>query len=145
MPICQEKAVEVWYAWLASHIPRIAESNARSWTSWITDYILDVSGIDSDERALVSSLHQSGVLFEVEPSNLYRDGLASAGKLVDLVRTTSLCLSDQDIERIREAKVRVDGLLTQGAKGSDSPIDDGWEARRVLQERSRLLDSLSLL
>ena len=147
IPICQERAVELWHDWLADLITRLTGlggSNVSGpWTKWIIDHILDNPGIDSDERALLSTTHQhqSSVLFEVEPSNLYRDGLADALRLATLLRSHRLELSEDDLKRVKETKERVDNRLEK-AQSTESPIDDAWEARRVLGERSRILGSL---
>lgn len=141
--ICQERAVEIWHQWLANHITHLGEPKALPWTEWIVDHVLDNPGIDPDERALLSATHQhqSSVLFEVEPSNLYRDGLADATRLASLLVSCGLGLSEDDLGRVKETKERVDTLLEK-PESAESPIDDAWEARRVLQQRSRILGSL---
>lgn len=143
IPICQEKAVQLWHQWVAKHITRIPDSEGRPWRTWLIDHILDLEGIKSDETRLKPTpTGSSDVLFEVEPSNLYWDGLAYSTKLASLVRSHGITLSEDDIHRIKETKAKVDALMKHDSKDQETPIDDGWEVWRVLFERSAVLESL---
>ena len=143
IPVCHEKAVEIWHDWLATYISRGHPGNAQQWTRWITEGIIDKDCIDADQAALQSAVHQYDVLFEIEPPNLFRDGLAYAKKLVELVLSRAIELSPSDVDDIKRERRRVAELIGYEAATNESPINDGWEARRALRERYALLTSLS--
>lgn len=144
-PICHEKANWLWREWLAGYIRTLDDAAARSWQQWLVDQIIDRDGIEADSRALTAPAHQPDVLFEVEPSNLFRDPLADAEVTIGLrviarmrggsfEHLTSLEL----VKRVLAARDQIDALL-QTSSMESSPIDDSWEARRVLLVRKETL------
>lgn len=149
--VVQQRAVEMWYNW-ATHFLSSFDRNSDElgqWLTWISDLAENHEGygefqgnrvwtaslnilVEHDIKTLKGGV-DSEVLFEVEPSNIFRDPLVDvfyASKLLSNLRFAGL-LDDRLSHRVPEhleLDSVVEGLCV-------SPIDDAWEARRSLVRR----------
>lgn len=132
--VVQQRAVEMWYKWATRFLLRFDRNSDElgQWLTWISGLAEDHKGYEHDIKTLKGSV-DSEVLFEVEPSNIFRDPLVDvfyASKLLSNLRLAGL-LGDRLSHRVPEhleLDSVVEGLCI-------SPIDDAWEARRSLVRR----------
>ncbi|WVO23120.1 uncharacterized protein IAS62_004465 [Cryptococcus decagattii] len=132
--VVQQRAVEMWYNWATRFLSSCDRDSdgLGQWLTWISDLAKDHEGYDHDIKTLKGGV-DSEVLFEVEPSNIFRDPLVDvfyASKLLSNLRLAGLLgdrLSQRAPEHLELDSV-VEGLCV-------SPIDDAWEARRSLVRR----------
>lgn len=149
--VVQQRAVEMWYNWATRFLLRFDRNSDElgQWLTWISGLAEDHKGygeflcnfvwtaslnilVEHDIKTLKGSV-DSEVLFEVEPSNIFRDPLVDvfyASKLLSNLRLAGL-LGDRLSHRVPEhleLDSVVEGLCI-------SPIDDAWEARRSLVRR----------
>lgn len=82
--------------------------------------------------------HTTDALFEIEPTNLYRDSVDDAGHAAKLL--SRLEIPDRLLGHRRAS---IYALLARAETAlarftSISPIDDAWESRRVLYRRMEI-------
>lgn len=149
--VVQQRAVEVWYNWATRFLSSFDRNSdgLGQWLTWISDLAEDHKGygeflcnrvwtaslnipVEHDIKTLKGGV-DSEVLFEVEPSNIFRDPLVDvfyASKLLSNLRLAGL-LDDRSSHRVLE-HLKLDSVV-EGL--CVSPIDDAWEARRSLVRR----------
>lgn len=149
--VVQQRAVEMWYSWATRFLSSFDRNSdgLGQWLTWISDLAEDHKGygeflcnrvwtaslnipVEHDIKTLKGGV-DSEVLFEVEPSNIFRDPLVDvfyASKLLSNLRLAGL-LDDRSSHRVLE-HLKLDSVV-EGL--CVSPIDDAWEARRSLVRR----------
>lgn len=149
--VVQQRAVEMWYNWATRFLSSFDRNSdgLGQWLTWISDLAEDHKGygeflcnrvwtaslnipVEHDIKTLKGGV-DSDVLFEVEPSNIFRDPLVDvfyASKLLSNLRLAGL-LDDRSSHRVLE-HLKLDSVV-EGL--CVSPIDDAWEARRSLVRR----------
>lgn len=71
-PVVQQKAVELWWAWLESQLTDTAERG--QWEEWLWVKALDADGVAAD-FALLRDGDKTTELFVEEPPNIFRNNL----------------------------------------------------------------------
>lgn len=149
--VVQQRAVEMWDSWATRFLSSFDRNSdgLGQWLTWISDLAEDHKGygeflcnrvwtaslnipVEHDIKTLKGGV-DSEVLFEVEPSNIFRDPLVDvfyASKLLSNLRLAGL-LDDRSSHRVLE-HLKLDSVV-EGL--CVSPIDDAWEARRSLVRR----------
>ncbi|WWD20217.1 hypothetical protein CI109_104693 [Kwoniella shandongensis] len=142
--VVQSKAVGLWWSWVEDHLLSLSGARREAWLSWLKVLAADRTGVEEDLKTLSGDTGPE-VIFEIESSNIFRDPLVDAAYANKLLKRLGVSLStsahttsagDTDegdiVGRVKEA-------MRDVAIQSDlSPIDDAWEARKVLTRRLEL-------
>lgn len=109
---------------------------------WLVKIIRDLANASMPSTSTVS---RSDILFEIEPSNLYRDPLIDAQYAVAILISltgTGLRVPENQVAERREWKREMEKSLERANESGISPIDDIWEVNRVAATILGLLDSV---
>ncbi|WVQ79286.1 hypothetical protein IAT38_001382 [Cryptococcus sp. DSM 104549] len=91
--VVQQKALEMWYGWATGYLRGLDKDGEemREWLVWLRELAEDRQGLESDLITLKGGV-TSDVLFEIEPSNIFRDSLVDAYHASTLLRALNLPL-----------------------------------------------------
>ncbi|WVW86816.1 hypothetical protein I302_108871 [Kwoniella bestiolae CBS 10118] len=117
------KSLSLYWEWLEHHLKSLKQEEREEWLIWIGDLAKDEVGYKEDMRILGRHNNTTEVLFEVEPSNIFRDPLVDHYYSNRLLKSLHV---GQDVRTVRPD-------FTEGSRLS--PIDDAWEARRTMERR----------
>ena len=150
-PVVLAKAVEMWWKWLGKYV--IGAVGQDEWIEWLWEMFSDLDGFgeSSSAQAWIISLIRCGasdlatisksgtdaseVLFEVESPNLFRDSLVNVEHAVNILISFDHfgLLSAEHCATLTAFHRRAEAAIL--ALPDTSPIDDAWEAQRVLCKR----------
>ncbi|EAL20900.1 hypothetical protein CNBE2610 [Cryptococcus deneoformans B-3501A] len=107
--VVQQRAVEMWYDWATRLLLGFDRDSDElgQWLVWISDLAQDHKGYEHDVKTLKGGV-DSEVLFEIEPSNIFRDPLVDvfyASRLLSSLRLAGL-LGDRLSHCVPETKTR---------------------------------------
>ncbi|ORY34822.1 putative death-receptor fusion protein-domain-containing protein [Naematelia encephala] len=132
-PVVQAKALEMWWTWIGNHLGQFDPQVRAIWLDWFWDLAIDEAGFKNDLATLSRpAQHPTDVLFEVEPPNLFRDPLADASFAAFLLRNQAKDISVERQGILEKLDRQAESVAD---KPKSSPIEDAFEARRVLSER----------
>ncbi|WWC92899.1 uncharacterized protein L201_007861 [Kwoniella dendrophila CBS 6074] len=132
--VVQSKSLEIYWQWLGQYLESLSDAEREKWLIWITDLSLDKQGYEQDLEMFNRHTNSTEVLFEVEPSNIFRDPLVDlyySNKILKNLKVNST-ISETTKAR-KETQIR--NISPEGKDVSLSPIDDAWETKRTLVRR----------
>lgn len=128
-PVVQQKAVELWWAWLEAQLGDAAE-RAR-WEEWLWSRALDADGVAAD-LALLGPEDKATELFVQEPPNIFRNELIDVAHAADVL--AKLGARSPKTSEVVEALTRVSG---------NGIIEADWVVREKARRRVACLAKLS--
>jgi hypothetical protein len=85
-PVCRDRADELWGDWLQAHIATLAPESAKLWIEWLSSFVKADQASVADNTPIAPTPVRPDVLFEVEPSNLFRDSTTDAARALRILR-----------------------------------------------------------
>ncbi|WVQ66397.1 uncharacterized protein L199_004577 [Kwoniella botswanensis] len=127
MGVILSKSLEIYWTWLEEYLKSQNIDQKQKWLGWLKNLATDQEGYEQDVKVLNRHDNSTELLFEVEPSNIFRDSLVDLYYSNRSLRSLGVGIevTHTDDAHIAEGGVRL------------SPIDDAWEARRTLETRRK--------
>jgi hypothetical protein len=79
-PICRDRADQLWGSWVQGHIRGLGAEAVQPWTDWLSTFVPKQPSPTVENTTNSTVAHRPDVLFEVEPSNLFRDPATDAAR-----------------------------------------------------------------